>query len=224
MKIASVVQTQNMSTSPSGNMANKGYPDKKTDFAQCLKTVPEKTEPKPLGSADALGTQKLFKYAHGNVIHGNDIQKELDEDLVSFKATINKMFKQLGIDTSTPVELQVDQQGYVRVTNNHPDKEKIEQMFKDNENLRNTYVKIQSFTEVLESGCEAIAFQKAYAKNSQAAVAQYSYLFNEDKHSPRFYTSLTNSNGVWRVDVNPMEMFKSRYQPHSSEYPSTSWV
>ena len=65
-------------------------------------------------------------------------------------------------------------------------------MFKDNEDLRNIFVKIQSFTEVLESGREAIAFQKAYVKDPQAAVAQYSYLFNEDKHSPRFYTSLTN--------------------------------
>lgn len=222
MNIASVVQTQNTSTSPAGITANKGYPDKNPDFAHCLKTVSENTERKSLGNANALGARKLFKYAHGNVIHGNDIQKELDEDLVSFKATINKMFKQLGINNSTPVELQVDQQGYVRVTNNHPDQEKIEQMFKDNEDLRNTYVKIQSFTEVLESGYEAIAFQNAYAKNPQAAVAQYSYLFNEDKHSPRFYTSLTNSNGVWRVDVNPMELFKSRYQSHSSEYPSTS--
>ncbi|HEX3012380.1 MAG TPA: hypothetical protein VHQ70_10200 [Syntrophomonadaceae bacterium] len=224
MNIASVVQTQNTSTSPAGIMANKGYTDKNPDFAQYLKTASKKTEPKPLGSAGAWGARKLFKYAHGNIIYGSDIQKELDEDLANFKATINKIFKQLGIDSSIPVELQVDQQGYVRVTNNHPDKEKVEQMFKENEDLRNTYVKIQSFTDLLESGRETIAFQKAYAKNPQAAVAQYSYLFNEDKHSPRLYTSLTNSNGVWRVDVNPMELFKSRYQSHSSEYPSTSQV
>ena len=179
MKIAAVLQT---SKSAGGGMKNKDCPDKKPGFAEYLKTIPEKTEPKLLSS------QKLFKYAHGSVIHGDDIQKELDEDLVSFKASINKMFEQLGIDSSISVELQVDQQGYVQVTNNHPDKDKINQMFKDNEDLRNTYVKIQSFTDVLESGHKSAEFQEAYAKNPRAAVALYSYLFNSDRENPRFYT------------------------------------
>ena len=216
LKIAAVVQTN---TSAWGDMTNmRDCTDKKPGFAQYLKTVPEKTEPKLLSS------QKLFKYAHGNVIHGDDIQKELDEDLVSFKASINKKFEQLGVDTSIPVELQVDHQGYVQVTNNHPDKEKINQMFKDNEDLRNTYVKIQSFMEVLDSGRDAATFQKAYTKNPRAAVAQYSYLPNSDRQNPRFHTSFSNLNGVWCMDVNPMELFKSRYQPHSSVYSSTSRV
>lgn len=166
--------------------------------------------------AARLSAVRLFKYAQGNAVQPDAIKKELDEDIATFKKEINKYFKKNGIDTSQSINLECDAEGYLRVTNDHPDKEKIEEIFAGDFDLRNLCVKINGFTEMLETMPETTAFQKAYAANPRLAVAQFSYLFGGN-NIDRFYTSLRPQNGSWTVNIIPTEPYMLRYKPHSSE-------
>jgi hypothetical protein len=107
------------------------------------------------------------------------IQEAADEAFAGVKAKLDKLFKENGIDTSKEIKLQVGADGNVIVASDHPQKAEIEQLFKDNPDLRDEYVKFTALSELAAAACEAVAFQAAYAKDPQAAIAQYEYLFND---------------------------------------------
>jgi hypothetical protein len=91
---------------------------------------------------------------------------------------LSKLFKENGIDTSQEIDLQVDSTGQVIVANDNPQKAQIEQLFKDNPNLRDEYIKFTALSELAAAMRETQAFQTAYAKDPSAALSLYSYLFD----------------------------------------------
>jgi hypothetical protein len=84
-----------------------------------------------------------------------------------------------GVDTSKEIRLQVAGDGRVIVANDHPQRAEIEKIFTDDEQLRNQFVRLSALTSMAASIDETVAFQQAYAKDPYAAVARYSYLFNQ---------------------------------------------
>ncbi|MDG5816914.1 hypothetical protein QA601_17585 [Chitinispirillales bacterium ANBcel5] len=104
--------------------------------------------------------------------HGQKFLKEFTKEL-------NSRLKQEGVNTDIEFTLRTAfGSGDIVVTSEHPDKQKIETVFKDDFDLRNEYAKINSMFHLVESGKRASGFADAYRANPKQALAQYSYLFN----------------------------------------------
>lgn len=149
-------------------------------FAQALaeasREVAEPPASKP--SLKAQGLPPLFKYADDGVITGDEMRLALNDAKADYRHRLSAAFSELGIDTSSPLTLQVDTQGRVVVAGDHPDKARIEARFADDDKLANAFKQILSLSQMLAHGEEAIAFHQAYDLDPQAAVARYAHLFN----------------------------------------------
>jgi|WetSurMetagenome_2_1015567.scaffolds.fasta_scaffold00798_14 hypothetical protein len=98
--------------------------------------------------------------------------------LKDFNSDFRKRLSENGIDTSVPIELDTGYDGSVVVTNNHPDKEAIEKLLKDNPAICDEYRMADRMLTFAQEIKESLEFQKAYAIDPKAAVEQYSYLFS----------------------------------------------
>lgn len=114
---------------------------------------------------------------NSDVIRLEDIVLAADEMQEEFQNRIMKMFLKYDVDTGTEIQLHTGYDGSVIVTNDHPDKEKIEQIFADNSELSNLYRGISSNRSLIHAIEESADFRAMYAPNPEAAVARYSHLF-----------------------------------------------
>ncbi|MCE5269976.1 hypothetical protein LLH00_01675 [bacterium] len=117
----------------------------------------------------------------------------LKEKSTALKEDLDELFQRAGIDTSTEISLTTGYDGSVLVSGEHPDKAKIEKLFADNPELANRFREVSGMASMIRACQEGIAFQKAYAQDPEAAVAQYSYLFN-DNYQPQFNMSYTEDS------------------------------
>lgn len=124
-------------------------------------------------------------------VHIEDIEAKTRDALGVFNKHLKKLFAKNDIDTSKEINISTNSSGKVIVTNDHPDKEKIEGIFENNDELANMYRGISSNMSFLKAAKEASAFQKAYAIDPKAAVENYSYLFNNNRDN----ASHLNING-----------------------------
>lgn len=120
-------------------------------------------------------------------------------DLLLFERDFNNALAKAGVDTSIEIELETDYQGKVQVSNDHPDKEKIEQLFEDDADLQQQFVKAQMFQSFeklaalhkqwqqrIESGESEETANLWLVQASQALVANDSSVtFQEGKVSNR---------------------------------------
>ncbi|MDF9409343.1 hypothetical protein L7E55_13425 [Pelotomaculum isophthalicicum JI] len=148
----------------------------KNSFDEYVSQAQNTAEANEIKKAGLL--KSLFRHSNGNVITINDLKAELKEDKESFLSRTNKLFSDNGIDTSKEISLSTDTNGKIIVTNDHPDKAKIEKIFEEESDLANLFRKISGLDSLVRHSDVAIAFQKAYSKDPIAAVAQYAYLFN----------------------------------------------
>lgn len=122
-----------------------------------------------------------FKPESPDKVTIEEIAAHAKEFLGDFNRNMMALFRENGIDTSIPVELgNAYFTGDVIVTNDHPDKEKIEALFEENPELRNEQIRIGNMFRLVNAAQDHEEFAKAYAENPQAAVRQYSYLFTTD--------------------------------------------
>lgn len=108
----------------------------------------------------------------------DDLEANLEQTLAKVKQETTALFLENGISLDPPVELTTDSEGSVRVVGDHPDKEKIEQLFEDNPELANDIRKADGLSSLIEAGKEHLAFSKEYENNAYAAVAKYGHLFD----------------------------------------------
>jgi hypothetical protein len=138
----------------------------------------------------ALDVLSLFGTDRDEPITLDSIRSHGERQLAAFEKQFQALLRENGIDTSEPVTLGHEfGSGRVVVTNDHPDAEKIETLMQDNPALRNMYTGATNALELAKHAEAHLEFSKAYAQNPQAAVAQYSYLFNT-----RWDASVTFSN------------------------------
>ncbi|MBN8625320.1 MAG: hypothetical protein J0M17_07515 [Planctomycetes bacterium] len=128
----------------------------------------------------ALRTTELLNW-NAESIQVGDIRKEYEQNLAGLQSRLTLEFAKAGIDTSNVFQLQTDPSGRVVVAGNHPQKEKIEQMFVDNPGLRDDFVKVNAQADWLRAADEAMAFQRAYAENPEEAVKRFAHLFNDNR-------------------------------------------
>ncbi len=113
-----------------------------------------------------------------------EIERHGKEQLLAFHKKMQRVFRAAGIDTSIPIELDNEYgTGNVIVKNDHPDKEKIEDIFKDNFEFRQDQIRIDSMLSMAVRGKEAALFHQAYKLNPQQALADFSYLWQKELKS-----------------------------------------
>ena len=66
-------------------------------------------------------------------------------DVIAFEQLFNDELAKAGVDTSIPIKLNITGEGEVKVSNEHPDKEKIEALFKENTDLQQGFVKTETY-------------------------------------------------------------------------------
>ncbi len=125
-----------------------------------------------------------FKPENPGAISIEEIERHGKEQLLAFHKKMQRVFREAGIDTSIPIELDNEYgSGNVIVKNNHPDKEKIESIFKDNFEFRQDQIRIDSVLSMAARGKEAALFDQAYKLNPQQALADFSYLWQKELKS-----------------------------------------
>ena len=128
-----------------------------------------------LASILASGTEGLIgvaPQADGSV-HLEDMMARLSEISTDLQGVLGNKFRTAGIDTSKPIDLETDSHGNVRVANDHPDKEKIEQIFADDPALANDFRGVQSLQSLVSAAEKHLEFIEAYAADPEGAVAQF---------------------------------------------------
>ncbi|WP_421903245.1 hypothetical protein [Maridesulfovibrio sp.] len=133
---------------------------------------------KTLASIGSFFSDMNIPYTPGQSISLDDLKTGLETSTKKFQDDVNVLFLQNDISTDPPVELTTDHSGNVRVKGDHPQKEKIEQLFQDNPDLANDFRGISGLNSLVEAGEEYLGFAKAYEKNPYEAVAKYSHIFN----------------------------------------------
>lgn len=128
-----------------------------------------------LASLLAGGAESLLGIDAGadGAISLDEMTTRLEEITADLQTTLGNRFRAAGIDTSQPIDLEVDATGAVRVANDHPDKDKIEAMFADDPDLANAFRGVLALQETVSAAERHLAFAEAYAEDPEAAVAQF---------------------------------------------------
>ncbi|HAS89241.1 MAG TPA: hypothetical protein DCS48_08035, partial [Desulfovibrio sp.] len=133
---------------------------------------------KKLASIGSFFSDMNIPYTPGQSISLDDLKTGLENSTKKFQDAVSVLFLENNISIDPPVELVADHSGNVRVKGDHPQKEKIEQLFQDNPDLANDFIGISGLDNLVEAGEEYLKFAKAYAKDPQKAVAQYGHIFS----------------------------------------------
>lgn len=132
-------------------------------------------------------------------------------DLQVFERNFSNALAKAGVDASIEIELETDYQGKVVVKNDHPDKDKIEQIFDDNPDMQQQFVKAQMFQtfeklavlhkqwqQRIESGESEETANLWLVQASQALVANDS--------SVTFQEGKVSSRGLKQQNEGPMQV------------------
>ncbi len=126
-----------------------------------------------------------------------DILESFETNAAAFGDQLGNKFRAMGVDAGHPTELAVDPNGQVRVTNGHPDRDRIEAMFAQDPEFSNRFRELIAAAEIKQAVEDHMAFSKAYEQDPKAAIAQFSHLFSDQPSSEVRYrfdgTELTAS-------------------------------
>ena len=107
-----------------------------------------------------------------------EIRASYAEKFQQFTAKLDRLLQLGSIDRGSEATLSIDATGTVRVTNGHPDADKIEALFENDPELANEFRGLSSMASFLRAADESQKFNAAYARDPDTAVMQFSHLFN----------------------------------------------
>ncbi len=119
-------------------------------------------------------------------------RESLARDTASFAEDVGKMFRAAGIRVPPNPVLTNDAQGYVRVAGDHPDKDTIEQLFKDNPELQQRYAKISAGSSLLRAAEHFSQYASAYDQLADDPAAQAALVDAEvARNAAPFFLAIT---------------------------------
>ncbi len=106
-------------------------------------------------------------------------RESLMRDTASFAADVGNLLHGAGINMPPSPVLTNDFDGHVRVANAHPDKEKIEKIFRDNPELQQRYAKISAQSSLLRGAENYSQYASEYDRLKDNPVAQRALVESE---------------------------------------------
>jgi hypothetical protein len=104
-------------------------------------------EPSLQGEPEALAN----RLPGGNAASIDTIRGEYQTATAEFELQFRRLLRENGIDVGQGVELAVNRQGDVEVTGNHPQRESIEALFRQNPELRNLFARLDQQARLLRA-------------------------------------------------------------------------
>lgn len=92
----------------------------------------------------AAKQSQMNRLTNPNVTGGNKVSDKLQASIDSMTEKLNRILLSNGIDTSSEINLSIDETGKIVVKSDHPEKEKIERILNDNEQFANEVKKTLS--------------------------------------------------------------------------------
>lgn len=92
----------------------------------------------------AAKQSQMNRLTNPNVTVGNKVSDKLQASIDSMTEKLNRILLSNGIDTSSEINLSIDETGKIVVKSDHPEKEKIERILNDNEQFANEVKKTLS--------------------------------------------------------------------------------
>ncbi len=121
-------------------------------------------------------------------------RESLAQDTADFAAEVRKKFHDAGIRVPPDPVLTNDSQGYVRVANDHPDKDRIEQLFKDTPELQQRYAKISAESSLLRAAEHFSLYAAEYERLKNNPAAQRALVEAEvARNKAPFFLTITAS-------------------------------
>ncbi|WP_024851997.1 hypothetical protein [Hydrogenovibrio kuenenii] len=120
---------------------------------------------------------------------------ELEKETKSFSEDVRQLLEKAGIHVPPEVALTNDRQGYVRVANDHPDKQRIEQMFKDHPELQQRYAKISAVSSLHRAAEHYTEYSNQYEMLKGNPAAQSALVESEIARNKSPFHLIVTGNG-----------------------------
>ncbi len=136
----------------------------------------------PVGLFKSLFGDELVLNRDGGV----NLTKSFEAATAAFNDRLGNLFRAAGIDTARPIDLRSDSQGRIRVTNDHPDKAKVEALFAEGPELANQFRGLSGMAALLRAVEQHAEFARAYEADLEAALRRYGHLFVDHRDAVTF--------------------------------------
>ncbi len=121
-------------------------------------------------------------------------RESLDRDVASFAEKVRQIFQQAGIHVPPNPVIGNDFQGKVQVENDHPEREKIEQLFRDNPELQKEFTRISAQSSLLRAAESYGQYSGKYDSLKNNSAAQRALVESEvARNKAPFFMAITES-------------------------------
>ena len=124
-----------------------------------------------------FGADKGAEIMARGYIRTDDLTRSYQENFAVFSAQVGRIFREESIADQPPATLMAGGNGQVRVVGDHPDRERIEELFAQDSWLRSRFVSLSALGSQIRAAEEGTAFAAAYEDNQATAIDRYSHLF-----------------------------------------------
>ncbi len=104
--------------------------------------------------------------------------------MADFEMRLRRLLRERGIDVGEGVVLEVNRQGDVKVAGDHPQHQAIEELFRENPELRSLFVQLDSQASLLRAADLAVELARLQAEAPSDAATQVQQLLGST--SPQF--------------------------------------
>jgi hypothetical protein len=150
-------------------------------------------EPDSQGGPDALAN----RLTGGDAVSIDTIRGEYQTATAEFELQFRRLLRENGIDVGEGVELAVNRQGDVEVAGDHPQRESIEALFRENPELRNLFARLDQQARLLRAAdltAELVRLQENDPSEAAGQVLQllgasapeFSLVVGPERITPRF--------------------------------------
>lgn len=161
-------------------------------FAQLLRTQLQAQEAATVNAAQKAGeTGETTTTPTGPVrTRIQELISQYEAQLAEFRGQIGGAFSNSLIDTAHELDLALDADGNVSVTNDHPDKEQIDSLFAAHPMLRYGFARLASSASMIETGLDSFPAGLRNFGNPAQSVTQFGTLLSGQNAPSQFHLVL----------------------------------
>lgn len=128
-------------------------------------------ENKASQSEDALidGVVRLLGDARKGRLHLQDVKSKAAMALAKYGRFVSELLRDSGVHVPPAVNLQTGSDGHIHVIGDHPDRERIEQLFSAHPQLQKGFKEVEVVHEIIRTEEEAVEFRKAHQSDPKQA-------------------------------------------------------